>query len=681
MAKKSLSLSKKKAAAAVQQQAQQAKKRASQPPTSLPEYEFIREIGHGSQGDVWLAERRTDKQKVAVKRLNIESVKNWKEYELFKREASVLATLDIDGVAKFYEAVDRLNNHHPCSYIVQEYIEGVTLADMIQSGQRFSVNRIYDIILQLIDILQKLHTHEPPVIHRDLKPSNILIKQTNGKDKVYLIDFGAVANPQVQSGGSTVAGTYGYMPPEQLMGKPVPQSDIYALAAVAVHLITGISPAEMPNKDFHLIFEPQMQNMPVAVVNTLRSMLEPKTELRLCNYDTLRALFTNFKNDIYSDTGSRQEPMPIAEYNKKLRHVSTYCEPGNIELWQELPDQLPRYADGSQHTYLKLKKDKNSFQTNGLRLYRDSEADSHSWMINGITILLSIVIGIIIFALLLSVAFIVFDVSLGRLPGILIPFYVLLCILVCGIPMPVSVISGFIAHKYINKLFDSVISKGYQLKSRLPLPKQDRSLVQKYMSDLLQDGRKTIATIVSVEYQKVEEKYLETGILQMDNTADQYCYYYHRSPLFKITYKFNPPDDEKSEDLIHHIYTHLPPENHFKTGDPLPILYRIYKNEDDLEIVDSMPYPLPLDDIGELSNAVYHISREDRKTEESRKNRTYKKVRTNLGKVPELLDERSKNQNFDNSQKAYLESVQKTKFEQNNEKYMNQKSGKSRRRK
>ena len=390
MAKKSLSLSKKKAAAAAQQQAQQAKKRASQPPTSLPEYEFIREIGHGSQGDVWLAERRTDKKKVAVKRLNIESVKNWKEYELFKREAEVLSTLDVDGVAKFYEAVDRLNNHHPCSYIVQEYIEGRTLADMISAGQRFSINRIYDIILQLIDILQKLHTHEPPVIHRDLKPSNILIKQVNGKDKVYLIDFGAVANPQVQSGGSTVAGTYGYMPPEQLMGKPIPASDIYALAAVAVHLITGISPAEMPTRDFHLIFEPQMQNMPVAVVNTLRSMLEPKTEMRLCNYDTLRTLFTNFKNDIYTDTGSRQDPMPIAEYNNRLRLVSSYGEPGNIELWQELPDQLPRYASNPQHAYFKLKKKLNSFQTNGLPVFKETQTEGHQWIIT----LLSIIIGL-----------------------------------------------------------------------------------------------------------------------------------------------------------------------------------------------------------------------------------------------------------------------------------------------
>ena len=82
-------------------------------------YTFIRELGHGSQCDVWLAERKTDKQKVAVKRLNIESVKNWKEYELFKREASVLATLDIDGVAKFYEAIDRLDDNPPCSYIIR----------------------------------------------------------------------------------------------------------------------------------------------------------------------------------------------------------------------------------------------------------------------------------------------------------------------------------------------------------------------------------------------------------------------------------------------------------------------------------------------------------------------------------------------------------------------------------
>ena len=134
-----------------------------QPYSNLDGYDFIRELGHGSQGDVWLAERKTDKQKVAVKRLNIESVKNWKEYELFKREASVLATLDTDGVAKFYEAVDRLDDNPPCSYIIREYIEGVTLAETIRSGQRFSVNPPDDEKEE--DLVHHIYTHLSPENH------------------------------------------------------------------------------------------------------------------------------------------------------------------------------------------------------------------------------------------------------------------------------------------------------------------------------------------------------------------------------------------------------------------------------------------------------------------------------------------------------------------------------------
>jgi serine/threonine protein kinase len=110
-------------------------------------------------------------------------------------------------------------------------------------------------MMQLLDILKQLHAHEPPVIHRDIKPSNILLKALGGDDyEVYLIDFGAVANPQVQGGGSTVAGTFGYMAPEQLTGKPCPASDIYSLAAVAVYLISGRSPADMPMKDFSSLY-------------------------------------------------------------------------------------------------------------------------------------------------------------------------------------------------------------------------------------------------------------------------------------------------------------------------------------------------------------------------------------------------------------------------------------------
>ena len=68
--------------------------------------------------------------------------------------------------------------------IVQEYIEGSTLAAMIKSNYRFSLDRIYDIILQLLAILKKLHTHEPPIIHRDLKCDNIFITGPTGSVKI-----------------------------------------------------------------------------------------------------------------------------------------------------------------------------------------------------------------------------------------------------------------------------------------------------------------------------------------------------------------------------------------------------------------------------------------------------------------------------------------------------------------
>ena len=259
-------------------------------------YQTVKVLGHGAQATVYQAERLSDHTQVAIKKLNIGSVKTWKEYDLFHREADVLSSLKLDGIAEFYEATDDLEAIQPCSYIVQEYIQGRSLQDMIQSGSRFSIDRIYEIILQLLDLLEKLHTHEPPIIHRDIKPSNVLLRPREGAwYQVCIIDFGAVANPQVQGGGSTVAGTLGYMPPEQLTGKPTPASDIYALGAVAVYMLTGKSPADMPVKDFHLIFEPDMQNMMPAVVETLRQMLEPDSAKRLCDYDILRNRFKDFQ--------------------------------------------------------------------------------------------------------------------------------------------------------------------------------------------------------------------------------------------------------------------------------------------------------------------------------------------------------------------------------------------------
>ena len=101
-----------------------------------------------------------------------------------------------------------------------------------------------DLIDQMLDILSYLHAKSPPVVHRDIKPSNIIARP----DGSYaLIDFGAVQTiVQDTVGGSTVVGTAGYSPPEQMMGRAVPASDLYALGATAVALLSGESPSDLP---------------------------------------------------------------------------------------------------------------------------------------------------------------------------------------------------------------------------------------------------------------------------------------------------------------------------------------------------------------------------------------------------------------------------------------------------
>ena len=309
-------------------------------------YRFIEEIGHGTQGRIFKAIRLTDDKTVVIKQLNISSIKTWKEYELFHREAEVLESLKIKGVAEFYDAVDCLDDEPPCSYIVQEYIEGASLKKMLDDGHRFKVETVYDILIQTLKILDELHHHDPPLIHRDIKPSNLMISpDKNGNYLVTIVDFGAVANPQVQGGGSTVAGTYGYMPPEQLMGKPGQASDVYALAAVAVQLFSGKSPVDIPTKGFRLVFEPEMQDQPHVLVTTLRQMLEPKVENRLVDIPEIIKRFTDFKDNKFDGEDNQNHDHVLYDdslYGQRIEKLRYICEPNGFEVWQDLPDIVPR---------------------------------------------------------------------------------------------------------------------------------------------------------------------------------------------------------------------------------------------------------------------------------------------------------------------------------------------------
>ena len=260
---------------------QMADKKASETPDILAgKYGFKSLLGEGTQGRTWLAQRLLDGVDVAVKELKF--IGDFKQLELFEREAQVLQSLDVKGVPKLFESI--VDGMGP-SYLVQEYVPYSSLLDVLKSEGQFREGDVLEILLNIARILHELENHYvPPIIHRDIKPSNILYHQSGDGSEVFLIDFGAVANPQKQSGGSTIAGTFGYMAPEQLQGNAAIQSDYYGAGATALHLLTGVSPCDMPADVFRLQFDDVLAEKAPGLsreaVELLHILLAPRIEDR-----------------------------------------------------------------------------------------------------------------------------------------------------------------------------------------------------------------------------------------------------------------------------------------------------------------------------------------------------------------------------------------------------------------
>ncbi|MDH3732881.1 MAG: protein kinase [Gemmatimonadota bacterium] len=207
-------------------------------------YEVIRVLGEGSSARTLLCADRHGERRVAVKELHFEHLEDWKYLELFEREARVLSLLDHPGIPRVFDFFQG-PGVATTLYIVQEFMEGASLRERMESGPMLGQEEVHDLALGLLDVLDYLHGRAPPVLHRDIKPSNVLVRDEGAPA---LVDFGGVCFGWLPPGeaGATVVGTFGYMPPEQLLGQSVPTSDLYALGATLLHVTTGKPPNEFP---------------------------------------------------------------------------------------------------------------------------------------------------------------------------------------------------------------------------------------------------------------------------------------------------------------------------------------------------------------------------------------------------------------------------------------------------
>lgn len=196
----------------------------------LEKYRKIGVLGTGATAEVFLVEEETSKRKYAMKVS--------KKSGLLRKEAEWMLRLDCEifpEIKEYFEG-DR-------EYLVMEYIEGMTLQELLDKGHKFDKRAILHIMKRILNGLDDLHKYKPALIYRDLKPANIMIEK-NGR--VRMLDLGTVQVEQEK--GTTRAGTYGYAAPEQFwQGMKLTRTcDIYAAGKLFAYLLTGKNPAEPP---------------------------------------------------------------------------------------------------------------------------------------------------------------------------------------------------------------------------------------------------------------------------------------------------------------------------------------------------------------------------------------------------------------------------------------------------
>jgi serine/threonine protein kinase len=247
-------------------------------------------LGRGGMGTVYRATHLTLDRVVAVKVINPEVAMNTDVMQRFSREARLMAKLRHPRAAMIYDSGTLPDGR---LFIVMEYVEGTTLADILKRDGKLPFKKAVDIAASVCDVLSEAHSLG--IIHRDLKPANIMLNNRG----VFVLDFGiakmlnmdnAESMRLSMTGHGLLVGTPFYMSPEQCLGEPVTErSDLYSLGALLFETITSRPPfndevlsaiiikhatVEAPRIEE---FAPQI---PPALANVINKLLSKKPEDR-----------------------------------------------------------------------------------------------------------------------------------------------------------------------------------------------------------------------------------------------------------------------------------------------------------------------------------------------------------------------------------------------------------------
>ena len=313
-------------------------------------YRIVKLIGSGGMANVYLGIDMNTGLNVAIKILKPEYSSDEEFIRRFDSEAKAVASLNHSNIVKVFG----VGHEGQFRYIVEEYVEGITVKDLINQNGHLDWRNAVPIVIQISLALD--YAHQKGIVHRDIKPQNILIS----RDKVSKItDFGiaraASSTTITMTGG--VIGSVHYFSPEQARGSKVgPQSDIYSIGVTLFEMVTGrvpfdgesnVSIAVKHLQETPPIASSMMQGIPMGLDAIINKCMQKSPEKR---YQSMRQLVTELDallvdpNGVYGVIDETTEHSAIAEPNISFRQNPEYEKISEIEKSAEAI-RLSRYRD------------------------------------------------------------------------------------------------------------------------------------------------------------------------------------------------------------------------------------------------------------------------------------------------------------------------------------------------
>jgi serine/threonine-protein kinase len=213
-------------------------------PRTIGRYQVQESIGFGAMGAVYKAFDPLIKRTLAIKTLRLDIPRNSPQYksfiDRFYHEARISGTLSHPNIVTLFD----IGEEGGVPYLAMEFVEGETLASILEKGARFNPEKVISLVSQIASAVD--YAHSKGVIHRDIKPSNLILAEA---DRVKVTDFGIakLADAEMTQSG-TLLGTPAYMSPEQAMGEKLDgRSDIFSLGVCAFEMLSGEQPFAGPN--------------------------------------------------------------------------------------------------------------------------------------------------------------------------------------------------------------------------------------------------------------------------------------------------------------------------------------------------------------------------------------------------------------------------------------------------